>query len=228
MEELYDATIDPDNVNNLIDDPKYAKDVARLSKALDEWQIKHFDSGLLPESEIVKRSEESGKTIYELVRDTSLYNLKAYQKASALALTQKASNLPGFYRNLSNSDSGVRYWGIVGCFNLQPGTSLDMAVIRKSLDDKCHHVRIMAAWILYRDGDKVAAQQCWNELLKDNSYASLKILNIIDWIGDGTKPYTEAIKACEFSHGGYVSRMQQYLVGTPVKKKRNRKNKKKK
>ena len=54
MEELYDTAVDPDNVNNLIDDPKYAEDVARLSKALDQWQLENFDSGLLPESEMVQ------------------------------------------------------------------------------------------------------------------------------------------------------------------------------
>ncbi|MDA1163786.1 MAG: sulfatase [Planctomycetota bacterium] len=228
MHELYDTSVDPDNVNNLVDDPKYANEVARLSKALDEWQLKHFDSGLLPESEVVKRSEESGKTIYELVRDPSLYDLKGYQAASGRALGQRSSNLAGFYRDLGHADAGIRYWAIVGCFNLQESTTLDMAVIRKSLDDASHHVRIMAAWILYRGGDKAAGQACWNELLKSSSYASLKIFNIVDWIGDGTEPYAEAMKSCEFSHGGYVGRMQQYLGVKPKQQKteRNRKTEK--
>jgi arylsulfatase A-like enzyme len=227
MEELYDATADPDNVNNLIDDPKYAKEVARLSQELDRWQVKHYDSALLPESEIVKRAEDSGKTIYDYVRDASLYDLQAYQKASSVALEQDPKNLSRFYADLKNADGGVRYWAVVGCFNLQKQTKLDIDLIRKNLDDDSHHVRVMAAWILYRNGDKQAAQDCWNDLLKTDSYASLKIFNVIDWIGDGTKPYTEAMKECEFSHGGYVARMQQYFgVGSaPKKKKRNKKNK---
>jgi N-sulfoglucosamine sulfohydrolase len=45
--------------------------------------------------------------------------------------------------------------------------------------------RSMAAWMLYRQGDRDAAQSCWNELLRDSSYASLEIMNITDWIGDG-------------------------------------------
>ena len=94
-----------------------------------------------------------------------------------------------------------------------------METIRESLDDQSHHVRIMAAWILYRAGDKAAAQACWNQLLAESSYASLKIFNIIDWIGDGVEPYTAAMKACTFSHGGYVARMQQY-VGVSEGKKR--------
>ncbi|MGY8768520.1 MAG: sulfatase-like hydrolase/transferase [Pirellulales bacterium] len=225
MEELYDTTADPDNVNNLIHDAKYAKDVVRLSKELDKWQVKHFDSALLPESEIVKLSEESGKTIYEYVRDPALYDLKALQAASGLALEKDPKNLPALYKNLKSEDAGVRYWGIIGCFNLQEETELNMKAIRKALKDDSHHVRSMAAWIVYRGGDKQAAQDCWNELLAESSYASLKIFNIIDWIGEGHEPYTEAMTACEFSHNGYVARMQQYMgvAKPPVKKNRKKK-----
>ena len=225
MEELYDTSVDPDNVNNLIANPKYAKDIARLSKAMDQWQVKNFDSALLPESEVVKRAEDNGITIYELVRNPALYDLKAYQQASSLALEQDAANLPTFYKNLSASDAGVRYWAIVGCFNLQQSTALNMQFIRASLGDRSHHVRVMAAWILYRNGDKQPAQQCWNELLRESSYASLKIFNVIDWIGDGVEPYAEAMKSCEFSHQGYVARMQDYLGTKPVRQKNSRKAK---
>lgn len=227
MEELYDTTADPDNVVNLIDDPKYAADVVRLSKALDAWQIKNFDAGLLPESEVVKRSEDCGKTIYEMVRDPKLYNLKAYQEASALALEQDVAKLPALYSNLEESDAGVRYWGVVGCFNLQEGNKLDMEKIRKCLADESHHVRAMAAWIVYRDGDKKSAQDCWNDMLANSSYASLKIFNIIDWIGDGHKPYEEAMSACQFSHGDYVNRMKEYMGFAKTKKEPKKKNKKK-
>ena len=85
----------------------------------------------------------------------------------------------------------------------------------------------MAAWILYRAGDKTAAQECWNDMLQNSSYASLKIFNIVDWIGDGTEPYVDAMKACEFSHQNYVQRMKQYLgvAAPPAPKKKNRKKK---
>ncbi len=227
MEELYDTSIDPDNVNNLADNPEYSQQLSRLSKALDQWQLQIYDSGLLPESEVVKRSEESGKTIYDMVRDPELYDVRAYQRASGLALKQDPAYLPEFYRNLKDSDAGIRYWAVVGCFLLQANGAVDLEPIRDCLDDSSDHVRTMAAWILYRAGDKEAAQRCWNELLMNGSYASLKIFNVVDWIGDGTTPYVAAMKACDFSHGGYVNRMKEYLkVETekpPAERKRNRK-----
>ena len=223
MDELYDTSVDPDNINNLVADPKYTADIARLSKELDAWQLEHFDSGLLPESELVKRAEDCGKTIYDMVRVPKIYDVKALQSAAAMALAQNPSNLPTLYKNLGDADSGIRYWAVVGLFNLHQLAKLDSAIIKKSLADDSHHVRAMAAWILYREGDKKSAQDCWNDLLSNSSYASLKVFNIIDWIGDGTDPYMEAMRACKFDHGGYVKRMQQYLGASgpaPQKKKR--------
>ncbi len=215
MEELYDTSADPDNVVNLIHHPQYGEEVSRLRRALDQWQREYFDSGLLPETEVVKRSQACGKTIYEMVRDPSLYDIKSLQAAAGLALQQNPANLPTFYEQLGSDDAGIRYWATIGCFNLQGKTPLDMALIRGCLHDDSHHVRIMAAWILYRDGDKTSAQACWNELLKSGSYASLLIFNIVDWIGEGVEPYATAMKACSFSHDGYVGRMQRYLAVTP-------------
>ncbi len=226
MIELYDTQADPDNVNNLADHPEYASIVDRFSQALDRWQQEHFDSGLLPESEVVKRAEDCGVTIYELVRDARLYPLKAYQEASARALAQDPGNLPRFYRDLQDPDSGIRYWSVVGCFNLQEEAELDLERMQTLLDDESHHVRAMAAWILYRGGEQEAAQACWNDLLRTHSYASLKIFNIIDWIGEGIEPYAEAMTVCEFSHGGYVRRMQEYL-GLREPESRPKKNPKK-
>lgn len=227
MIELYDTSIDPDNVDNLAKDPKYAKQVVRLSAALDKWQVENFDSALLPESEMVKLSEDAGKTIYEVVRDPKLYDLKGLQKASSVALTEAPTALPALYKLLGSKSAGIRYWGIVGCFNLQGKVSLDKKLIKKVLKDDSHHVRAMAAWILYREGDKAIAQSTWNELLNGSSYASLKIFNVIDWIGDGTAPYMEAMKACEFSHQNYVSRMQGYLGAGNSKSKKTKTKKKK-
>lgn len=220
MEELYDTQADPDNVNNLIDDPKFAAEADRLSKALDDWQVKHFDSALIPESEMTVRAETAGKTIFDVVRDPQLYDVKAYQQAAALALQQSSANLPEFYKELKHDDSAIRYWAINGIFLLPENAEVDLKKVREALTDESHHVRVMAAWILYRNGDKPAAQKCWNELLSESSYASLKIFNVIDWIGDGTEPYADAMQACKYSHGGYVDRMKQYM-NIPTPKKRN-------
>ena len=228
MHELYDTTVDPDNVKNLVDNPTYAKDVERLNAALDKWQLENFDSGLLPESEIVKLAEESGKTIYDFVRDPTLYPIEKYQKFAADALSQKSNMKSVFYCAQAHLEPGVRYWGMVGLFNIQEQTDIDLDFVEDYLEDDSHHVRAMAAWILYRGGRKQIAQDCFNSLLQESSYASLKVFNIIDWIGDGHEPYADAMKSCTFSHGGYVDRMKQYMGVAKMPEKKKKRDRKKK
>ena len=218
MYELYDTSVDPDNVHNLIEDQQYAAVVEDLDSALNKWQQTHFDTAFLPESEMLRRAKEAQLTIYEFVRNPKRYDLVAYQAASAKALEQNPKNADHFYQSLKSNDYGIRYWGIVGCFNIQQQTTLNMDAIRDCLTDDSHHVRVMAAWILYRAGDVETAQACFNNLLKNHSYASLKIFNIIDWIADGHQPYAKAMAACQFEHSGYVDRMKQYMkIDSPRK-----------
>lgn len=211
--ELYDSAGDPDNVVNLADDPAYADDLQRLGLALDKWQRDNYDAGLIPETEIVHQSEIAGKTIYDLVRDPELYDVKKLQEVSAMALQPTASDLEALQNLLASEDVGVRYWATVGCFHLSATVDagrIDLDAIRNLLTDDSHHVRAMAAWALYRCGEQVVARECWNQLLRESSYASLKVLNIIDWIGEGPEPYADSIKACKFEHGNYITQMKEY------------------
>jgi len=46
VEELYDFDADPDALVNLIDDPTYAKDAARLRQAMEAWMVRTQDPAL--------------------------------------------------------------------------------------------------------------------------------------------------------------------------------------
>jgi len=52
-EEFYDCKTDPDNVHNLIDDPKYKDKIAELRGAMDEWLASVGDMAEVPEKEMV-------------------------------------------------------------------------------------------------------------------------------------------------------------------------------
>ncbi len=47
--ELYDTLADPDEVNNLADDPKYKHVVKRMKKAVNDWMDEVGDLGFVPE-----------------------------------------------------------------------------------------------------------------------------------------------------------------------------------
>lgn len=204
-EELYDMEQDPDSIHNLIDNPEYAEVIKRMQSNLRSWQEKVFDTGMLPESEMVKLAAQNNTTIYEVARDPSLYNLPQLMDAADLALEENESNLLALRGLLKSSDIGLRYWGIVGCFLLN-----DTQSALKCLEDDSHEVRAMAGWLLLRSGDKKAGLQCLGHLLKENSYATLSVLNIIDWVGDDAKPLLPTVQSLKVKN--YERKMQLQLL----------------
>ena len=46
QDELYDLKNDPHEMNNVIDDPDYADDVARLKARLQQWMVETNDPAL--------------------------------------------------------------------------------------------------------------------------------------------------------------------------------------
>jgi len=206
-EELYDMSKDPDSVDNLIENPECAEVAARMRVALRGWQEGVFDAGMMPESEVVKRAADHNMTIYDLVRDPALYNLPALLDAADLALEKDSANLPQLHTLLKSPDSGVRYWGMVGCFLLD-----DASVAKVGMTDDSHEVRAMAAWLAIKDGSsKTAGLSCLDELLKSKSYATLTVLNILDWMGDDAKPLLDRVSGLPVKKS-YDIRMKENLL----------------
>jgi uncharacterized sulfatase len=54
-EELYDVEADPDEVNNLVGDPRYQEKLKELRDVLDQWLVETGDLGAIPERELIKR-----------------------------------------------------------------------------------------------------------------------------------------------------------------------------
>jgi hypothetical protein len=201
-EELYDMNKDHDNVDNLIENLEYEAVAARMRNALHDWQLQIFDSGLLPESERMKRVAEHNTTIYEMVRNPELYDLPALLNAADLALEENPKNLSRLEALLKSSDCGLRYWGVVGCFLLN-----DKQAGFGCLNDDSHEVRAMAAWLLICTGEKEKGIACLENLLKTGSYATLTILNMADWMDDNArKRLMPAIQALDLSGNEAIMR----------------------
>ncbi len=60
-EEFYDCQTDPDNVHNIIDDPKYKDKIDELRTALDNWLAETGDLGAVPEKELFLNMWLGGK-----------------------------------------------------------------------------------------------------------------------------------------------------------------------
>lgn len=206
-EELYDLDNDPECVDNLIDDPAYAQRVEDMRTALRQWQLDIHDSGLIPETELVRRADANALTPYELVRDPELYGLPAYLDAADIALAQDPANRDKLRALLDSPDVGLRYWGIVGGFLLNDQEAGEIAI-----DDDSDEVRAMAAWLLIRTGDKEAGYDTLKDLMKNDSYAMLSVLNIIDWMGEDAQPLLPVVESLNLEGQKYPKRLQAILL----------------
>lgn len=210
-EELYDTLSDPHCLNNLAENPEYSATLSHLSSALAQYQKETIDAGLLPESEIIKLARKQRLTVYGYVREAGNYNLPTYLDAADIALEANPRNLPKLVQFLESQDVGQRYWGASGLQMLGKNSHPAKAPLRLALKDSSHNVRLMAAWALINMGDSTEAVPAIQNLLKNNSYAMLEILNVIDWMGEAGNIFLPQLRKLKSKKGG-IRTMRDYLL----------------
>jgi N-sulfoglucosamine sulfohydrolase len=214
IDELYDVEADPDNVVNLAGNPEHQERLKTMKAKLREWQLSIFDSGLLPEFERDRRATENKLTIYEMVRNPKLYDLPKYLDAADMALANDVKNATKLREMLKDTDSGVRYWAVVGLFLLE---NTDADSLKSVLNDPCGEIGVLVAWKLMKLGEKDAAQQAFLAQLKKHGPSTLMTLNALDWANVDLAPYAEAIRAIPKptgkgeNMGAYEQRMVEYF-----------------
>ena len=189
-EEFYDNAVDFDNVNNLIDDPKYQDLIGELKSEMRRKQLELFDSGLLPEQMRAQRARDNNMTIYDMVRDPNLYPLEKYLDAADLALARDKANLQQFIRDLSDPDSGLRFWAVTGLLLLDADAAPAAAALQETLDDAYIEVSSLAAWVLYKIGNKAEASEALYDMLVSDK-GGLPLYNVLDWMGDDSDAILE-------------------------------------
>lgn len=151
--------------------------------------------------------EDNKMTIHDMVQDPGLYPLPELLNAADLALDKKETNVDALYNLLKNKDGGIRFWGIVGLFLLNHSDNAD-----QFLNDDSHEVRSMAAWLLIQTGQAEPGIKILKDLLAQKSYASLTVLNMIDWMGKTGQQLLPDVKAAQYKQKSYELRMQSYLL----------------
>ncbi|EPR70846.1 Choline-sulfatase [Cyclobacterium qasimii M12-11B] len=187
-EELYDTENDPWEVNNLANDPKYKEDLERMRKAAKVWMLKIWDTGFIPEAELIDRTK--GTTAYDYMRESNL-DLEKLIDGANLASTAKEEDIPQLISLLSSQEAAERYWGATGLLILGEKAQSAIKELEAALNDPSPNVKSVAAEALYNLGEKDKARQALAEvLMTPNSFARTHALNVIDCIEDDS----------EFSH----------------------------
>ncbi len=209
MEELYDVHADPHEVNNLAGRDEHGKTLQRMRDACRKWLLEIHDTGFCPEAEMLIRSK--GSTPYEMARDAKKYAQEQLMAAADLAGQRDPKLLGKLIELLKDKDSGVRYWGAVGCLAMGDKARDAAPALTEALQDSSPSVRITAAEALCGLGQADKALPVLAKALGQGGMADLHAANALDNLDEKARPVLDAMtKAAK--GGGYVSRAMQKAV----------------
>lgn len=178
VEELYDVTADPDDVNNLAAAPEHQERLVSLRETLYQWMRETGDLGLLDESEMHRRRHGGpefalgqSRKGYDLPRILEVANLHRQGAAAVLALCKA----------LDDGDSAVRYWAAVGLMAAPVRDDAVWDLLQARLTDDNVSVRLAAAEALLRGGRPDHALSVVIDAAgSKEAYVRLRAANVLD------------------------------------------------
>lgn len=211
VEELYDMEQDPDCAVNLALEKKHQKRLKKMRTALHQKQLKYFDGGLLPETEMQRLAALYKTTVYDLIRNPKQFDFIGAIELADIAMEQDPKNLKILRTSLDSPNLEIRYWATIGCFLLEDSYAGD-----KMLNDESHEISAMASWLLIKTGDEAKGLQRLNKLIEERSYALLTIFNMAEWIGESGKKLMQSINKVDLkerfkNQHKYQIRMRNHL-----------------
>ena len=193
LEELFDLASDPDEVNNLANDPKYRDVLVRMRQANRDHLMRIRDSGFVPEALLVEWSRGSGKPPHDIARDDVQYPLAKIIATADVLLDESDAALPKITRLLQSKNPVVQYWALINCMLLGTKDEKITKRITALTRSPIAATRIAAAEHLARLGKK-DPRPVLNEVLLNNPnvLARLQAINALDHVQEAY-PYDAAV-----------------------------------
>jgi len=206
VEELYDTTTDPHEIDNLAGKPEYQDVLQRMREAHLDWVTRTGDLGLVPEPEIARRERELGSA-YAILNGEAAADLRGRLREAAAVSLEGVESLPKMRAFLEDDDAAVRYWGAVGVGNLSPKAAEAAPLMQEALDDESAVVRVAAARALCRMGKPEKALNVLAEVLDDGQqWERLHAAIVLDEIDEQARPALGAMKRNKAYRNGMVAR----------------------
>jgi N-sulfoglucosamine sulfohydrolase len=189
VEELYDWQNDPQELKNLASDPAYAEIKNRLKNKMQDWMVETRDLGLLPEAEYMIRSE--GSSPYEYARESGEYDVEEILEVAEMV---GISGEPELAEKLKDSDSGVRYWAIIGLMQLEQISQPATKALTGLLTDPSPSIQIAAAEALCRFGKSAeAVETLGRNVMDERPWVALQAARSILLVGENARPLIPVI-----------------------------------
>ncbi|MBD3628222.1 sulfatase-like hydrolase/transferase [Cyclobacterium sp.] len=162
VELLYDLKNDPLEQTNLINEAEFSGLIQQLSNALDEWMVRHRDTGLITEG--IMMQEAKNTSIYEVARS---YSREKYQGILDVAkMAGKVSDLESLQPYFEASDPSQRFWALIALDAYEGDITALMPELKELMLDEVPAVAIKAAEIMAKRGDDPYAFTVLENMLK--------------------------------------------------------------
>ncbi len=163
-EYLYDMEKDPWEINNLAEDPAYAKMLRQFRKVQAKEILEKKDVLFLPEYEIAQISKTTTPYQYRAHLDLKpIYKMAMYSGFR----TEKARKTQ--IKSLKDKNDLVRYWALLGLkSNVKAITDLEKFALNPALDDPYAPNRIIAASLISELADAPASRKILVDAIQSN------------------------------------------------------------
>jgi len=236
LEEFYDTSSDPHEVNSLVDDPKFAEDLARLRKHMDNWLETARDLGFVPEIELDdwlasggKSRPAPGKTcaapdgtaattvfgrsvsdwVAQLNGADTLTRLRAIKTLGLLG----PDMAPLLVNALQDGDSAVAFWATVSLGYAPPASPGAIEALAKALDRPEISAKLAAAGALCRLGKTDLGLPVALDAMKhENPFARLFAVEILEQVGPKDPAVKEALEIATKDDNDYVTRIAKHAL----------------
>lgn len=184
VEELYNVSVDPHNVNNLAAEDDYRHLLEYMRNEKQSWMFTYRDIGFIQESRIdsllTGAVSEPNRSLYEAVREEEIpifEIMSAAEMASRKGLTDE-NHLSSF---LNHNDSSVRYWAVRTLISNHELAQNFARELSELAEDSSPGVRISTAETLFSLGDESGATDILTEVLDyDDFRVKLMALNVLE------------------------------------------------
>ncbi len=215
-DELYDTQNDPYEMNNLAGSPEHQDIMNEMKQELFDWMIETKDLSLLPESEMIYRSQ--GGSPCDMAREEGTYPIQRILKIADM-VGRGAKYCDEFRKALSDDEIAIRFWAATGLAALGKGAAPALEELQKTLHDPAPSVRYSAAEALCNlDHSKEAVEVLAQGLLNDDVHNQLHASQILLVIGEKAKPAVPEMKKAlkmlegQKDHAWYTRENLSYML----------------
>ncbi|MEL7730414.1 HEAT repeat domain-containing protein [Citromicrobium bathyomarinum] len=206
FEEFYDLEADPDEVNNIADEPdEGAAVLSAMRRALDDHLLAINDNGFIPKGCALEG--------YLASRQPGRYPLGQVIAVAERAASGREGEVPDLVRDLGSDNEVIRYWAATGLLIRASDAASAVGAMLDALEaESTPQVRVVLTEGLAHVGHTDLGVAELASLLSDDQpeMVRLQALNALTWLDDPSPamPMVERL----VDDRGYLGRAATYLA----------------